>query len=80
MCDTTSLCGTTSPGDCGKLALGFRVAGTRVRTRNGSLSICGSPLAEYQAVHPDREVGTTVAVWPQDADLIAQARALLLLR
>ena len=38
---------------------------------------CGEPLARYQATHPRRERGTTVAAWPSDAQLIAQARALL---
>lgn len=64
-------------GDCGQLAIGFRVSGTRVLTKNGSLSVCGHSLADWQAMHPDREVGTTVGLWPKDTDLVQQARALL---
>ena len=64
-------------GDCGELAIGFKVAGTTVMTQNGTLSICGTSLAKYQALHPGREVGTTVSAWPADDALIASARALL---
>jgi hypothetical protein len=66
------------PADCGELALGFRVRGNDVRTQDGNLTICGGhSLQEWQQMHPEREIGTTVSPWPSDAALIAEARALL---
>ena len=65
------------PGDCGGVAPNFTVAGNVVCTQNGTLDVCGHPLAEWQRLHPDRDVGTTVRPWPSDAELIASARALL---
>jgi hypothetical protein len=65
------------PGDCGRLAIGFRVANNSIHTLNGSIEICGMDLQEWQQSHPSLEVGTTVSKWPSDDRLIAQARALL---
>ena len=38
----------------------------------------GAALREWQKDHPALEEGTTVSKWPTDAELIHQARQLLL--
>lgn len=51
------------------------VGNNSVYTQDGTLSECGVSLQQWQAQGHD--LGTTVAVWPQDDDLITQVRAVL---
>jgi len=52
------------------------VGGNAIFTQDGTVEECGLPLAQYQA-KTGNDKGSTVAVWPSDADLIAKVRQVL---
>ena len=56
----------------------WTVSRNQVFTRAGNATVCGKPWAEWFG--PDsssRDVGSTIAAWPADRQLIARAKALL---
>ena len=55
----------------------WSVGHNRVHTQTGDAQICGKPWAEWFASNATRDVGTTIAAWPDDATLVAWAAALL---
>ena len=53
----------------------FHIASNRVYSKDGTLEVCGTAFADWQAAGHDAQ--TTLGVWPKDAALVQQAKALL---
>ena len=49
----------------------------KVFTETGDTEICGKSWSQYFTSYKGRDVGSTIAKWPSDKDLVASARALL---
>lgn len=60
--------------DC-NLSYGMVVEGNAVHNPSGELSVCGTTFAQWTAQGHDK--GSTLAKWPSNAQVVAQARKIL---
>lgn len=62
--------------DC-YLDTSWTVGLNKVFTSTGAAEICGKPWDEWFETNTSRDVGSSIAAWPADAQLVAWAAALL---